>query len=823
MNSKYISAADAATPAAPWGDALDVHGQGLWDWNLPRNQVWRSREFLHGLGYGEPEPNLVELEDWAAQLHPDDRARVLGELQAHLRGESEQYYSEFRLLGGDGSYHWVATRGRVVARDAQGQPLRMLGTQIDIGRQKATEQVLRDSDTVFRRVFEQSPIGMSLQSLQGRWLDVNRTLCDMLGYSEAELLQRRSFDLTHPDDVSEDGAALQALLAGRVHKMRRHKRYIARDGSVIPVQIDASIVRDANGEPQYLITQVQDMRRRERYEEALRTEQELGSRMLAAIADGVLRLDDGERINACNEAAARLLGYDTGDALIGAVFADVVQLHTEDGIPVRHPPQRGLARPCLAQLRNHRGEQVAVEVTFAPVRDDERGATFGTICVLRDISHTRRLSEQLIYQASHDPLTDLPNRREFEAELAHWIVTSQMGDGTHALLYLDLDHFRLINETAGHYAGDRLVCELAPRLRAALPTDAVLARIGGDEFAALLPRATIADARGVAESLLHSIETFRFEHERRVYKVSASIGICTLDADTPDAGTALAEADTACYIAKRQGGHRIQIYSHREDLVRQASVDIDWASRIEQALENGGVELHGQRIVSLRDGEQTSFEVLLRVRDQNGELQRPSAFLQAADRYDLIGRIDRWVVEETLRQLSACMKRQGRLPLDSVSINLTGSSVSDPAFGEFLLNALARHAVSPRALRFEITEGTALRGFAAARRLLARLREIGCRVLLDDFGSGFTSFDYLRQMPVDGLKIDRSYTQCLGDDPLNQTIVESICRISDVLDLEVIAEGVEDEGTLQALQRLGVDAVQGHLFHRTTPLAELLS
>ncbi|WP_169729297.1 PAS domain-containing protein [Solimonas soli] len=821
MNPSPTSVADAPTPASPWSEALDSHGQGLWDWDLRRNRIWRSRGFLAALGYGEREPHVIELDDWAARLHPDDRARVQAELDAHLRGERDHYYSEYRVRGAEGPYRWVSTRGRVVARDESGRPLRMLGTQIDIDHQKTAELALRDGDTVFRRIFEDAPIGMSLQSPQGRWLDVNRALCDLLGYSEAELLQRRFLELTHPDDVDDDRLILQALLEGRVRQVRRHKRYIAKDGSVIPAQVDVSVVRDAGGEPQYLIAQAQDTRERLHYEHALRDEQELARCMLGAITDGVLRIDCDERIRFCNDAAAQLLGYEQGDMLIGAAFADVVTLTGDRGAPLGKPLQEGASWPPLVQLHNRRGEIFPVEVSLAPLRGHD-GAALSGICVLHDVSHTRRLSEQLIYQASHDALTDLPNRREFEAELAHWISISKLGSDTHTLLYLDLDHFKLINETAGHTAGDRLVCELAPRLRGVLPHEAVLARTGGDEFAVLLPRSTPAGARRIAEDLLHAIEAFRFEHEGRAYKIAASIGICALDAGTRDANTALAEADTACYIAKRQGGHRIQLYNHGEDLVRQAFLDIDWASRIEQALENGGVELHGQRIVSLHDPALTNYEVLLRVRGDDGELQRPSAFLQAAERYGLAGRVDRWVVEQTLRRLTAGLERHGRLPFDTVSINLSGSSVSDTAFGEFLLGALDRHAVPPRALRFEITEGTALRGFAAARRLVARLREAGCRVMLDDFGSGFTSFDYLRQMTVDGLKIDQMYTQRLTEDRVNQTIVESICRISDVLDLEVVAEGVEDEATLAALRRLGVDFAQGHLYHTTTALDELL-
>ncbi|WP_028008404.1 PAS domain-containing protein [Solimonas flava] len=811
-----------STPAAsPWSEALDTHGQGLWDWDIPGNRVWSSPEYRATLG-AEPDANgFTGFEDWAARLHPDDSNAVRNALDAHLRGESPAFFSEHRLRCADGSYRWVAARGRIIARDETGRPLRMLGTQLDIHHHKLAELALQESASLFRRIFDDAPIGLALLSLQGRWLDTNRALCDLLGYDEQELLQRRFLDLTHPDDVDADRTLMQALLTGQQARVRRHKRYLAKDGSPIPVQVDVSIVRDADDNPQYFISQVQDVRERCRFEDALYDEKELAQVTLASIADGVLRTGCDGRISFCNAAAAQLLGVERPSDVLGRLFADAVALYADCGTRLNGPDDPGAEWPPLAQLHSARGDVVPVEISLAPITG-RSGSRIGSVCVLHDLSHTRRLSEQLIYQASHDALTDLPNRREFEAELEHWLSTARLGADRHTLLYLDLDHFKLINENAGHSVGDRLVRDLARRLREALPAQAVLARTGGDEFAVLLPHSTPAQACLLGESLLLSIDTLRFEHEGLAYQIAASIGISAIDANSRDANSVLAAADTACYIAKRNGGHRVQLYHPGDDAVRQAFLDIDWASRIQQALESGQVELHAQRIISLDGSALPNYEVLIRVRDEHGQLQAPSAFLTAAERYGLSGRVDRWVVEQTLRRLAAHLREAGSLPFGSLSLNLTGHSVSDVAFADFLFDALARHGVPPQALRFEITEGTALRSFAVARRLVSRLREMGCRVMLDDFGSGFTSFDYLRQMMVDGLKIDQAYTQGLGNDRLNQTIVSSICRISEVLQLEVVAEGVETESTLAALRELGVAIVQGHLFHIAEPLDGLL-
>ncbi len=807
--------------APPWGEALDTHGQGLWDWDIPDNRVHASSEYRATLGYAPETPGPASFEDWAARLHPDDRSAVRSTLDAHLRGESPAFFSEHRLRCADGSYRWVAARGRVVRRDEAGRPLRMLGTQLDIHHHKLAELALQESASLFRRIFDDAPIGLALLSLQGRWLDTNRALCDLLGYDEDALLRHRFLDLTHPDDIEADRALMQALLTGQQTRARRHKRYLAKDGAVIAVQVDVSIVRDADDNPQYFISQVQDVRERCRFEDALYDEKELAQVTLASIADGVLRTGCDGRISFCNAAAAQLLGVERPADVLGLPFAEAVALHADCGTRLGGPDAPGIEWPPLAQLHTARGDVIPVEISLAPITG-RNGQRIGSVCVLHDLSHTRRLSEQLIYQASHDALTDLPNRREFEAELEHRLSTARLGAERHALLYLDLDHFKLINENAGHSVGDRLVRNLARRLREALPASAVLARTGGDEFAVLLPHSTAAQACALGESLLLSIDALRFEHEGLAYQIAASIGVCAIDATSRDANSVLAAADTACYIAKRHGGHRVQLYHPGDDAVRQAFLDIDWASRIQQALESGKVELHAQRIVSLAGSALPNYEVLIRVRDEQGRLQAPSAFLTAAERYGLSGRVDRWVVEQTLRRLAVHLREAGSLPFGSLSLNLTGHSVSDVAFADFLFDALARHGVPPQTLRFEITEGTALRSFTVARRLVSRLREMGCRVMLDDFGSGFTSFDYLRQMTVDGLKIDQAYTQSLGDDRLNQTIVASIRRISEVLQIEVVAEGVETESTLLALRELGVEIVQGHLFHVAEPLDGLL-
>ena len=807
----------------PWQEALDSQDQGLWDWDLAGGRIWFSPRYLASLGYAA----ISSQTQWREQLHADDRNKADSALQRHLRGELAEFASAHRVRAADGGYRWVAMRGRVFARAADGSPARMLGTQHDIHHHMLAQLALRNSEARFRQLFEDAPIGMSLTSTQWQWLDVNHAFCQLLGYDKDELLRLQPGALTHPDDIAGDHRVIAQLVGGSHRSARRFKRYRHRNGELIDAQLDTTLIRDEHGHPQYFVTLVQDMRERRRHEEALKAEKALAQVTLAAISDGVLRSDHLGRISFCNEAAAAMLGYaGEADSLLGQPFATVVRLHREHGSAALVDPSLAPAGeslpflPPLLYLRARRGELRPIEITRNSLRD--HGNELGCVFVLHDLSRIRRLSEQLIHQASHDLLTDLPNRREFQAELAHRLSTARLADEQHALLYLDLDQFKLINEIAGHVAGDRMIYEIALQLRRALPATAMLARMGGDEFAILLPYADAAAARELADNLTQLIGDYRFEHDARVYTVGVSIGISMIDAGVRDAHAVLAQADSACYIAKRQGGGRLQLYHASDEVVRQAHRDSDWASRIQQALDTGQLQLHAQQIHALAGRLTPNYEVLIRIVDEQGQLQLPGAFLSAAERYGLSGRVDRWVVQQTLQRVADYASRHALLPFGYLSINLTGHSVSDAAFADFVLDTLASYRIPPQLLRFEITESAALLGFGTAQKFVARLRELGCRVMLDDFGSGFTSFEYLRRMTVDGLKIDQGYTQNLGSDRLNQTIVEAICRIGRALQLEIVAEGVEDTASLDLLRQLGVDFVQGHLFHTSVPLSELL-
>lgn len=808
----------------PWSEAFDGQTQGMLDWDLVSNRVWCSPQYLATLGYG----GLDSFTTWESRVHPDDLPALRGEIDRHLRGDSLDAVSEHRLRTGDGEYRWVALRLRVFSRDADGLPQRVLGTQTDIHNHKFAELTLLHNPARFRSLFTQAPVAMLVMDLEGRWLDVNPALCELLGHARGELLIEPRPIYTHPDDREADRRALRRMLEGRIHTAHRRKRYLGRRGQTVDVQFDAALERDERGEPRCVLALVQDMRAWRRPEDAAQEELALTQIALAAVSDGVLRTDAQGRICFANLAAAQLLGADDVESLLGQRFETCLPLFLErDGTPLgdlsRLADEHGIAPPVppQLQLRNGAGQLLPIELTRAPVRG-RGGIALGYIFVLKDLTHVRQLSDQLIHQASHDLLTDLPNRRQFQAAVAHRLEAIRGGEEQHALLHLDIDQFKLINETAGHSGGDRLIAEFAKLIDDVLPDEALLARMGGDEFSILLPHAGPAEVEGLGATLQRCIDIYRFEHEQRTYKVSASLGACILDAAVRDAATALAQVDSACRIAKRLGGGRLQVFHQGDAAVRQAVRDSDWASRIQYALDAGNVELYAQRITPVDTARPPNYEILIRIRDESGVIQLPGAFLSAADRYGMSGRVDRWVVEEAIKRVGRHAREHGAPPFGYLSINLTGQSVSDEAFADFLFKLLERERIPPQILRFEITESAAVLGFGTAQQLVTRLRDCGCRVMLDDFGSGFTSFEYLKQMVVDGLKIDHMFTRQLADDRVNQTIVESICRIGDALQLEIVAEGVEEQESLDILKKLGVEFVQGHLFHKAAPLEQVL-
>jgi len=437
--------------------------------------------------------------------------------------------------------------------------------------------------------------------------------------------------------------------------------------------------------------------------------------------------------------------------------------------------------------------------------------------MLHDVTEMRGLTRQMSYQAAHDALTGLVNRREFERRLEEAIESGHRGDGQHVLCYLDLDRFKLVNDTSGHLAGDSMLREVAKLLRDAVRDSDTVGRLGGDEFGILLVGCPLEKARQIADDVCRAVGDHRFVWRDKIFNIGASIGLVEISRESGTLEELLAAADTACYVAKRQGSGRVVVYSARDEALARHTGEIQWLQRLQSALKENRFHLYHQVIVPAHGEEGgPAMEVLVRLQDESGHDLLPAEFMRAAERYRLMGLVDRWVVQTTLSALG-----RGAIsvpPEHSVAINISGQTLGDVQFLEFVVECLDSTGVTPGQVCFEIAESAVIANLDHARRFVGVLHGMGCQFALDDFGSGVGSFSNLKTLPLDYLKIDGSFIRNLARDSVNQAMVTAMIKLARTLNFKVIAEQVEDSASEEAARRMGVDFLQGYAIGRPQPL-----
>jgi len=422
------------------------------------------------------------------------------------------------------------------------------------------------------------------------------------------------------------------------------------------------------------------------------------------------------------------------------------------------------------------------------------------------------------YQASHDALTGLINKREFERRLAESIEASRGGTQTHIMCYLDLDRFKAVNDTCGHLAGDNMLREVASLLRDAVRDSDTVARLGGDEFGILLLSCPLQKARQIAGDICRSVNDYRFVWKDRIFSIGVSVGLVEVGRESGEIEDVMSAADSACYVAKQNDGSHVHVYSARDEAVARHSGEIQWLQRLQSALRDGLFELYAQPIVAAREGgtDGPALEVLLRLRDESGRMAAPGEFMQAAERYRLMSLVDRWVVQTALSALASGVIRlpDGR----SVAINLSGQTLGDPSFLEFVVETLDRTGVSPSQVCFEVTENSVIGNLDLAQRFIGVLHGMGCQFALDDFGNDLGAFSNLKNLSMDYIKIDGTFMRDLSHDAVNQAMVAAIVRLARTLNFRLIAEQVEDGASLEMARGMGIDFAQGYVLGRPEPL-----
>ena len=822
LHTRPYQSADSAE-ANRWSFALESAGLGVWDANLMTGQCYYSPTWKKMLGYREDE--LGDSGDlWLELIHPDDRKRAIDSGERHVAGETSQIETEFRLRHKDGHWVWVLDRGRVVEWDATGKPTRMIGVQTDITEQKNTAHQLELLNERIQLALDAGQVGLWHFNVETETVLWDRRMREIFGIGPGpeEVPRSTWHKLLHPEDAAMAERAIEATYETG-DPMKMSYRIVKPDGEVRYVFALARLVR-REGTPAMLMGSIWDITEQVQSAEALAREKDLYRVTLQSIGDAVLTTNVDDIITFTNPAAERLL-LRPATELIGLRVGDVMRLVDEEsGNVLTSSTMRAMeSRSTVdrvedAVLIRSDGERRSIRDLASPIFN-AAGGVAGAVLVVQDITNARNLQRELSHAATYDTLTGLLNRRAFEAAASPIIARPE---GTHALLYIDLDRFKMVNDTLGHAAGDALLRMATASMRDMLPDDALIGRLGGDEFAALVRSERPADAQELAGDLIEGIRKVRLEWDGKLQEIGASIGIVFLNDPGITLNDAIARADAACYTAKAEGRNRTAIYDAHAGAARHNLASAQAASRILEALAEGRIEIYGQQIREISDTTDNTvcIEILSRMRNTDGTIIAPAEFVPAAERFGLMGVVDRWIIEHTLERYGGQIMATNNV---AIALNLSANTISDPTLWQFVKAAIDRTHVSPSRLIFEITETTAVNNYEAAVHFVKEARAAGCRISLDDFGAGLSSFGYLHHFRVDSIKIDGTFIETLSNSRLNQAVVASIGGIARELGVDVVAEHIEDPDAVGILRSLGVGYGQGFLFHRPQPLDALLS
>ena len=650
---------------------------------------------------------------------------------------------------------------------------------------------------------------------QSKRIRLSRRWKAMLGYPEdQEDVLPDWYRLVHPDDMARVQAKMREHLEGKSEFFESVHRMKHQNGEWRWMTSRAKARQDEKGRLIRLLGVEVDITERKLYEEALFREKESAQITLRSIGDGVITTDAECNVEYINPVAEELSGWKVDDASGRPIDEIFRSFHEETCEPLENPLAVSIrrsrsiksVRPTLLIRRD--GNELYIESTASPIRDG-KGEVTGGVLVFHDVSESRELNRRLSYHASHDILTGLVNRAEFESRLERALKSAKAREASYALCYLDLDQFKIVNDSCGHSAGDALLGQLGALLKAKIRWRDTLARLGGDEFGVLLESCSLDEAMKTAEVLRVAIGEFKFMWDDRSFRLGVSIGVVPITSDNEDVAALLSAADSACAAAKEAGRNRIHSFQENDiDLMRRRR-EMQWAARINNALEDDRFELFRQTIQPLQTEETGAhYEILLRMRDETGGIVAPGLFIEAAERYSITPNIDRWVIRNAFRWLVSEADERERLVL--CSINLSGQSLGDEKFLPFVVEQFQMSGLDATKICFEITETAAIASYSQANRFINALKELGCKFALDDFGTGLSSFGYLKHFPVDFLKIDGSFVKEILHDPIDREMVRSINEIGHLTGKQTIAEFAENEEIITMLKGMGIDYAQGY-------------
>ncbi|MEJ2142544.1 MAG: EAL domain-containing protein [Gammaproteobacteria bacterium] len=665
---------------------------------------------------------------------------------------------------------------------------------------------------------QSNPDGFLVIDLEGYMQEVNKSFAKISGYEQDELLLRRL------------GTLLNLKVAGKnnwlkqlpIHNVVRFESVLTtKDDKHVDVAVTAKCVEFE--EHKFIYVFVRDISESKKARQALSEEKERAQVTLESIGDGVITTDIFGYVQYLNPVAEDLIGISEKE-IVGKLLVNHLMLFDE------HQPDEVInpISNCIENNKNYvlsehklfsanADNNYSVDVVVSPLHDD-KGDVVGAVLVIHNTTELKSLAETLSYQATHDALTGLINRREFESRLEEALSSAKRYNHQHAMCYLDLDQFKLVNDTCGHIAGDELLRQLTQLLHNAIRETDTLARLGGDEFGVLLESCSMEQAKRAVDAIFHEINEYRFQWEGRVFDIGLSIGLVPITSCSGSLTDVLSSADSACYIAKDNGRNCMHMYVPNDAAIEQRRGQMEWVQRLQQALDNNYFELYCQSIKPVNGNKDAPhLEVLLRMQSDDGEIISPGEFLPAAERYHMMPSIDRWVLREVFECLKCHEGNRNKL-VDIVAVNLSGQSMGDEEFLSYVRGLFDQYGVPGKQICFEVTETSVISNITYARNFISVMKNFGCRFALDDFGSGLSSFQYLKDLDVDFIKIDGSFIRSMPYNDNSYNMVTSINHIGHVMGLKTIAEFVENDEISTLLEDIGVDYIQGYYVDEPHPI-----
>ena len=807
---------------------IEGTGAGTWQWNVNTGQCRFNEQWASMLGYALKELGTQLLETWTSFAHPDDVAKSIKDLDRHFAGETDIYETEFRMRHKDGHWVWILSRGRVLSHTDDGKPEWMYGTHVDITEHKQHEQAIQAANERIAVATRSGGIGIWDFDVTANILNCDATIYELYGIADtsSHFDVARWLTFLHPEDKAATQKIFEDALEGKC-EYDAEFRIIWEDGSIHHIKATASTTRDAQGRALQMVGTNWEVTTLRQLAIELAEQHEMLRVTLQSIGDAVITTDADGNVTWFNPVAERITGWLTEEAKNKPLTQVFNIINEKTRKPAENPVLACLKHKNTVGLANHTllisrdGTEYGIEDSAAPIRD-EHGKLLGVILVFHDVTEQRRLSGEMSYRATHDTLTGLLNRTEFETRLTRVLGYAHENGSNHALMFIDLDQFKLVNDACGHSGGDFLLQQVSKLLQEIIRSRDTLARLGGDEFGVILEQCTVEQAQRVAKMICERMDDFRFIHDGRRFRIGTSVGLAPLDNRWANIAGAMQAADASCYAAKEAGRNRVHTWFDSDFTMHARHGEMQWATRLEQAIDENRFVLYAQRIESV-DGSQQGIhaEILLRLKEANGEIILPNTFLPAAERFHLSSRIDRWVLQHAIYWIQNLRDSNS---LNTLCINLSGQSIGDRAFHRHAFDMLtAAGETICKQICLEITETATVTNMIDASIFIEQVRSLGVRIALDDFGAGASSFGYLKTLKVDILKIDGQYIKGMIDNPLDDSAVRCFVDVARIMGIKTVAEYVETPEILAHVRTLGVDYAQGYLLHKPGPIDTLLS